>query len=216
MPMAAAWVEMGGTWVHAHLRGGGEFGDDFWQQGRRDAKKNTFSDLFAVAEDLVATGVATEEHLGFWGSSNGGLLAGAAVCFRPDLFRAVVAQVPLLDVLNFHKDPQSYAIGLADYGDPQNPDDAAFLRSWSPYHNLRPGVRYPAVLLDAGAEDEACPSWHSRKFAAYLQTQDTKGPVLLRVRKDAGHNTMSTGQMMERDAEEITFLARELGLQAER
>ncbi|WP_337180850.1 prolyl oligopeptidase family serine peptidase [Sphingopyxis granuli] len=212
MPMAAAWVEMGGVWVHAHLRGGGEFGDEWWQQGRREQKRNTFEDLFAVAERLIADGITTAEHLGVWGTSNGGLLAGGAVTFRPELFRAVVPQIPLLDTLNYHRDPQSYAISLADYGDPLQPDDATFLRSWSPYHNLKQGTLYPAVLLDAGAEDASCPPWHCRKFAAFLQTQETKGPVLLRVRKDTGHSSMTTEQMIGRDAEELSFMARELGL----
>ena len=212
MPMAAAWVEMGGIWVHSHLRGGGEFGDEWWQQGRRAQKRNTFDDLFAVAEGLIAEGITTAEQLGIWGSSNGGLLVGGAIAFRPDLFRAAVPQIPLLDTLNYHRDPRSYAISLADYGDPLQPDDAAFLRSWSPYHNLKQGTLYPAVLLDAGAEDASCPPWHCRKFAAFLQTQETKGPVLLRVRKDTGHSSMTTEQMIERDAEELSFMARELGL----
>lgn len=211
--IAARWVELGGVWVLAHLRGGGEFGDDQWRGGRRENKPNVFGDLFAVARALVAHKVCKQDQLGFLGSSNGGLLAGAAVAFAPELFRAVCAQVPLLDTLAYARDPQSYAIGLADYGDPNDTSDAAFLKDWSPYHNLRAAPRHPAVLLDAGANDTSCPPWHSRKFAAWLQEYGNSPRVLLRVREGAGHNSLSLTDAIDRDAEELTFFARELGLQ---
>jgi prolyl oligopeptidase len=176
-------------------------------------KQHTFDDLFAVAEDLVRRGVTTVEQLGMTGSSNGGLLAGAAIAQRPDLFRAVVPQVPFLDALGCRRDPQSLAIAMADYGNPDDPAHARWLRSWSPYQNLRSDIAYPAVLLDAGAEDTTCPPWHSRKFALRLQQGSTSGrPVLLRVRAESGHNQMTEAQMAERDAEELAFFAAELGL----
>jgi prolyl oligopeptidase len=201
------------VWVHAHLRGGGEFGEQWWRDGRLGHKQHTFDDLFAVAEDLVRRGVTTPTQLGMTGSSNGGLLAGAAIAQRPELFRAVVPQVPLLDALGCRRDPHSVAIAIADYGNPDDPEHATWLLSWSPYQNLRDGVAYPAVLLDAGENDTACPPWHSRKFAARLREQSNSGrPVLLRVRAESGHSTMTEAQMAERDAEELAFLADELGL----
>lgn len=212
-PLAAAWVEAGGVFVHAHLSGGGEFGEAFWRKGRRETKPNTFNDLFAVAEDLIAQGVTTRESLGFLGSSNGGLLAGAAIARRPDLFSAVVAQVPFLDVLNCVRDPMSHAIATADYGDANLPADAAFLAQWSPYQSLREGQDRPALLLDAGKVDETCPPWQSRKFAAFLDTfSPSRRTLLLRVREGVGHNAMSLDRSLRRDAEELAFLARETGL----
>lgn len=212
-PMAAAWLAAGGTWVFAHLRGGGEFGTDWWQAGRMRRKQNTFADFFAVAEALIADGVTTPGRLGVWGSSNGGLLTGAAVVQRPELFAASVPQVPILDLLRFKNDPMSFAIAVADYGNPDVPEDARALYACSPYHGVEAGVAYPAVLLDAGATDTSCPAWHARKMAARLQ-QGTSGrrPILLRVRGESGHNAMSEEQMQARLLEELVFLAHQTGL----
>jgi len=214
-PMAAAWLAAGGTWVFAHLRGGGEFGTDWWQAGRMRRKQNTFDDFFAVAEALIADGVTTADQLGVWGSSNGGLLVGAAVVQRPELFAASVPQVPILDLLRFKNDPMSFAIAVADYGNPDVPEDARALYACSPYHGVKAGLAYPAVLLDAGATDTSCPPWHARKMAARLQ-QGTSGtrPILLRVRGESGHNTMSEEQVRERLLEELVFLAHHTGLPA--
>lgn len=212
--MGAAWLHAGGVWVHAHLRGGGEFGTDWWQAGRMRRKQGTFDDLHAVAQDLIARGITSPAKLAVFGSSNGGLLAGAVAVQRPELYAAAVSQVPILDLLRYKKDAQTYAIALADYGDPDQPDDARALYACSPYHNVAEGVRYPAVLLDAGAHDTHCPPWHARKMAARLQ-RATRGdrPVLLRVREQSGHNTMSEAQVRERILEELTFLAAQVGLQ---
>jgi prolyl oligopeptidase len=212
-PMAAAWTELGGVWVHAHLRGGGERDTDFWHAGRMRRKQGTFDDLFAVLEDLQAAGIAAPERTAVWGSSNGGLLVGAAVTQRPELMRAAVAQVPILDLLQCRKDPGTIGIVMADYGNPDDPSDAPVLHAYSPYHRVEQGTAYPAVLLDAGANDPSCPAWHSRKTAAALQEATTSGRrVLLRVRQGGGHNQMTPQAFLDRDVEELVFLADELDL----
>lgn len=215
-PMAAAWLMTGGVWVHTHLRGGGEFGTEWWQAGRMHRKQNTFDDMHAVAEALAASGVASRDRLGVIGSSNGGLLAGAAIVQRPDLYGAAVAQVPILDLLRFKNDPVTYAIGLADYGNPDAPEHARHLHECSPYHGVVPGKDYRAVLLDAGEHDRACPPWHARKMAARLQAATGgAGPVLLRVRAGTGHNAMSESAASQRICEELVFMGWQLGIQAE-
>lgn len=209
--MAAAWTEMGGVWVHTHLRGGGEQDSRFWQQGRMHRKQGTFDDLYAVLDDLYHRGAATPSRTGLWGSSNGGLLVGAAVTQRPSLIRAAVAQVPILDLMQCRKDPGTIGVVMADYGNPDDPADAPVMHSYSPYHNVPAATAFPAVLLDAGANDPSCPAWHSRKMTAALQAATTSdNRILLRVRHGSGHNQMTTQQAMERDVEELTFLTDEL------
>lgn len=210
--MFAAWVQAGGALVMTHLRGGGEFGPEWWTEGRLKLKQNTFNDLYAIAEDLIARGVTTPDMLGVNGGSNGGTLASAAVAQRPDLFRASVPQVPITDVLGRRRDAISMASTL-DYGDPDDPEMIATLAAWSPYQNLKDGVAYPAVLVDSGMNDPRCPAWHGRKFAARLQAASVSDrPILLRVRAGAGHGAVGTAAQIEQQAEVLSFLADQLGL----
>lgn len=212
-PLAAAWVRAGGIWVHAHLRGGREFGLEFQAQGRLANKQGTFDDLYAVAEDLVARGVTTSRQMGMIGTSNGGYLAGMAVAQRPELFGAVIPQVPMLDLFGVVRDPRSLGAVVEDYGNPQDPQQAPRLMKISPYHALREGTTYPAVFVDASELDPVCPPWHSRKFAARLrQCTSSDRPVLLRVREKHAHNVMSPQQQQQREIEILTFFASELGL----
>jgi prolyl oligopeptidase len=212
--MAAAWVRAGGAWVHVHLRGGGEFGAGFWSGGRMAQKPNTFADLFAVLEDLPRRGIARPEQIGLTGTSNGGLTVCAAISVRPELFGAAVPQVPLCDALDCSRDPFTAAVAAADYGSPLVAEEAQWLYRWSPYQNLQAGRKYPAVLVDCGADDMACPPWHGRKFAAWLQNngEPGSGPVLLRVRQHVGHNTMTRDKHVERDSEALAFMAEHLQL----
>ncbi len=204
--MAAAWTELGGIWVHSQLRGGGDRDTAFWEAGRMHRKQGTFDDLYAVIEDLHARGFAIPERTGIWGTSNGGLLVGAAVAQRPDLIGAAVAQVPILDLMQMRKDPATLGIALADYGNPEDPVDAPILHAYSPYHNVKAGTAYPALLCDAGASDPVCPPWHSRKMIAAVSEATTSGrPVRLRVRDGAGHNQMTSELLIQRDIEELTF-----------
>lgn len=209
--LAAAWTELGGVWVHAHIRGGGERDTAFWQEGRMERKQGAFDDFAAIIEDARSKGWAPLERTGIFGTSNGGLLVGATVTQRPDLVRAAVAQVPILDMIQCRKDPVTYNTILVDYGDPNDPADALRLLDYSPYHNVRPGVSYPALLCDAGADDTATPPWHSRKMTAAVTEATVSGHrVRLRVRRGAGHNTMTADQAIERDVEELVFLWDEL------
>lgn len=211
--MAAAWTELGGIWVHCHLRGGGEGDHEFRLAGSKRRKQGCFDDLFAVVEDLHSSGVSTPARTGVWGSSNGGLLVGAAVTQRPELFAAAVAQVPFLDMVSFVRDPHSVGAALTDYGNPADPEDSAAMQAYSPYHRVATGVGYPAVFFDAGADDSMCPPWHSRKTYARMERSTSSGKrLLLRVRPGLGHNQMTAQQWIERDTDELVFFADELGL----
>jgi prolyl oligopeptidase len=208
----AAWIEKGGVLVLAHLRGGGEFGPEWWRQGRLKDKQNTFNDVHAIAEDLVARGISSPRQLGVQGGSNGGTMAAAVAVQRPDLYRATHPQVPITDILARLRDPVSMAATL-DYGDPRDPEMSKVLHAWSPYHNVRSGVAYPALLIDSGLNDPRCPAWHGRKFAARVQHATGSGyPVLLRVRAGAGHGTVGKQAGCEARAEMCAFFADQLGL----
>ena len=208
----AAWIEAGGVLVLGHLRGGGEFGCDWWKQGRLEYKQNTFNDLYAVAEDLIARGITTQQQLGVTGGSNGGVMAAVAAVQRPDLFRASSPEAPITDLLGRVRDPFTMAATL-DYGDPSDPAMARILERWSPYQNVEDGVAYPAMLIDCGANDPRCPPWHGRKLAARMQQAGTGAlPILLRVRADAGHGTVSKEEQTRQSAEVLAFFAEYLGL----
>ncbi|MBB6552076.1 prolyl oligopeptidase family serine peptidase [Nonomuraea rubra] len=209
----AAFVEAGGVYAHAHVRGGGEFGLQWWEGGRLHAKQNSFDDLYAIAERLIADGITAPDRLAVQGASNGGLLTGVAVTQRPDLWRAVVCGAPKLDLMRVARDPVGAAATLPEYGDPDDPADAPVLMAYSPYHHVRPGIPYPAILLDAGANDPRCPAWHSRKFAARAQAATTSPhPVLLRVWQGAGHGGTSWTTIVEQQTYWLAFVMRELDL----
>jgi prolyl oligopeptidase len=210
----AAWVEAGGVFVLAHLRGGSEFGAEWWNTGNRGRKQQTFDDLYAIAEHLLETGRTTRQQLAVKGESNGGLLAGAAIAQRPDLWAAVVADVPILDLIGMQRDPLTYLIGRVEYGDPAVPNEAEWLRAISPVHNVKP-ASYPAVLVTAGANDPRCPVWHSRVFVDLLeQAQTGTAPILLRVYGDQGHGASGLGASSNKSADWLAFVAGVTGLSA--
>ncbi len=209
----AAWIKAGGVLVLMHLRGGGELGPDMWDQGRLKLKQNSFNDVYAIAADVIARGIATPEQLGVCGGSNGGLMAAAAVVQRPDLFRASVSQVPITDALARARDPISMASTL-DYGDPNDPEMSKVLYAWSPYHNVKEGTVYPALLLDAGKQDVRCPPWHVRKLAARMQPANAGShPILMRVRDDVGHGASDVEGQRAQGVDWLTFLMDQLGLE---
>ena len=186
-PMAAL-VAAGGVFVHAHLRGGAEFGLDWWQGGRMGKKQNCYHDLYAVAEDLIAKGWSTPRLLALTGASNGGLMAGVAVTQRPDLWAVVVPRVPLLDLIGACRDPYDRMAIMEEIANIEDPQEVQRLATISPYHLVVDGVRYPAVFIDAGDTDPRCPAWHSRKFAARLQAATTgSAPIVLHVWENTGH-----------------------------
>jgi len=186
-PSAVPFLEAGGTYALAVLRGGGEYGEDWHQAGMFGRKQNVFDDFIAAAEWLIANHVTSAQHLAISGRSNGGLLVGAVLTQRPDLFRAVVCGVPLLDMVRYHRF-RIAALWTAEYGSPDDPEAFRWLMAYSPYHHVRDGVAYPAVLLHTAASDTRVDAMHARKMTARLQAANPKGkPVLLRLESHAGH-----------------------------
>ena len=168
--VGALWLERGGVYVVANIRGGGEFGPTWHQAALKENRPRAYEDFIAVAEDLVRRAITTPSQLGMMGGSNGGLLAGNMLTMRPDLFGAVVAQVPLLDMRRYHE-LLAGASWMAEYGDPDEPEEWAFIRSFSPYHNLDPDIRYPPLLLTTSTRDDRVHPGHARKMAAKMTDQ---------------------------------------------
>ncbi|MEL6704750.1 MAG: prolyl oligopeptidase family serine peptidase [Bacteroidota bacterium] len=163
-----AWLERGGVYVVANIRGGGEFGPEWHRAAQKANRQRAYDDFIAVAEDLVARGVTSPDHLGVQGGSNGGLLTGVMVTQRPDLFNAVVIAVPLLDMRRYHT-LLAGASWMAEYGDPDNPDEWAYIRQYSPYHNLDADADYPRVLFTTTTRDDRVHPGHARKMAAKMR-----------------------------------------------
>jgi len=180
----AAWLEQGGIHVVANIRGGGEFGPRWHQAALREQRQNAFDDFIAVAEDLIARKLSSPRHLGIMGGSNGGLLVGAVMTQRPELFQAVVCQVPLLDMRRYHQ-LLAGASWMGEYGDPDAPHDWAYLGRYSPYHQVRAGQRYPRALLTTSTRDDRVHPGHARKMAAKMLDQGHD--VLYWENLDGGH-----------------------------
>lgn len=207
------WLERGGVLAVANLRGGGEYGKAWHEAGTVHRKQNVFDDFIACAEHLCELGVTSPERLAIQGGSNGGLLVGACLTQRPDLFRAAHAAVGVLDMLRYHL----FTIGWAwasDYGTADDPEEFATLLAYSPLHNLEPGTCYPATLITTGDHDDRVVPAHSFKFAAALQAAQGCGrPTLLRVMTQAGHgHGKPTRAVIEEQADVWAFLLRELGV----
>ena len=215
----APFIEAGGIFVQASLRGGAEYGKAWHDAGRLHNKQNTFDDLAAVAEALIADGVSTPDIMAFQGASNGGLLAGVAIVQQPHLWRAVAPVVPLFDMLEPLPHTPSLAgvraIFFEDYGNPEVPADAASTRRWSPYHNIADGVAYPAVYQVFGEKDLGCMPFHGRKFTARLDEADSGGrPIHLRVWRDTSHGVSDPVQAAAYHAEWLAFVMDQVGLKA--
>jgi prolyl oligopeptidase len=208
-----ALLERGGLYAVAHLRGGGEYGEAWHRAGMLERKQDVFDDFVAAAEHLVSRKLAAPDRLGMLGGSNGGLLVGAALTQRPELFRAAVCQVPLLDMLRYHRF-RIARLWIPEYGSPDEADAFRWLHAYSPYHRVVDGTAYPAVLLTTGESDSRVDPMHARKMAARLQAASASGrPVLLRVEARAGHGQ---GKPLSKALEEWTdvwcFLFAELGI----
>ncbi|MBE1529614.1 prolyl oligopeptidase [Sphingopyxis sp. OAS728] len=213
------FIEAGGVFVQASLRGGGEYGKAWHDGGRLFNKQNTFDDLEAVAEALIAEGISTPDEMVFMGGSNGGLLAGVAIVQQPHLWRAVVATVPIFDMMEPLPDTPAVAgvraIFFEDYGDPKEPDHAASIRRWSPYHNVCEGVEYPAVYQVFGEKDLGCMPFHGRKFTARLQEANAGDrPIHLRVWRDTGHGTIDPASGARWNGEWLAFAMDQIGMKA--
>ena len=208
-----AWLERGGIFAVANLRGGGEYGEEWHRQAILGNKQKVFDDFVAAAEWLIAQKYTCTPKLAIEGGSNGGLLIGACVTQRPDLFGAALAYVGVMDMLRF--DQFGQGVGWAgDYGSPQNPEDFKALRAYSPYHNVKPGTHYPPMMVITGDHDARVMPAHSFKFAAALQAaQAGPAPILLRVRLSTGHGAgPTTSQVIEEKADAYAFLMENLGM----
>lgn len=202
------WLERGGVYAAANLRGGGEYGETWHRAGTRENKQNVFDDFIAAAEHLVASGYTRPERLAISGGSNGGLLVGAAMTQRPELFRAVICAVPVLDMLRFHKVGAGQA-WIPEYGDPGVEADFRFLLAYSPYHCVRRSIRYPALLVETADTDDRVDPMHARKFVALMEDASTRERfgALLRVERNAGHGGADLRrEAVLRLADEYAFL----------
>ena len=211
------WLEHGGVYVLANLRGGSEFGEAWHRSGMLEKKQNVFDDFASAAEYLIAQKYTDRDHLAIMGGSNGGLLVGASITQHPDLFRAAVCQVPLLDMLRY----QNFLIAklwVPEYGSADNPKQFEYLYAYSPYHHVKPGTLYPAVLFMTADSDTRVDSMHAKKMAALMQAEAKNGvdrnrPILLRIEPKAGHGQ---GKPLTKQIEEGTdiwsFLFWQLGV----
>jgi prolyl oligopeptidase len=209
-----AWVEAGGVYAVAGLRGGSEEGEEWHRAGMLDRKQNVFDDFHAAAEHLIETGVTTRSRLAVWGGSNGGLLVGAAVTQRPDLFAAAVCSAPLLDMVRYER----FKIGETwnvEYGSAAKPEELGWLLGYSPYHHVREGVEYPAVLFTVFGNDTRVDPLHGYKMCAALQHATASGrPVLLRAEGQVGHGPRAVSLMAAQSGDCLAFVAQQTGLPA--
>jgi len=214
------WLEQGGVFAVANLRGGAEFGEDWHRAGMLAKKQNVFDDFIAAAEFLTSSGYTDKDHLAIQGGSNGGLLMGAMITQRPDLFRAVICQVPLLDMLRYQHF-QIAKLWIPEYGSPDDPQQFDWLYAYSPYHHVKAGTLYPAILFMTADTDTRVDPMHAKKMAALLQSEAANGqsrerPILLRIESKAGHGA---GKPAAKQAEEATdvysFLFWQLGVKVQ-
>ena len=208
-----AWLEQGGVLAVPNLRGGGEYGESWHQGGMLATKQNTFDDFIAAAEYLIRERFTTPERLAIAGGSNGGLLMGAVLTQRPELFRAVVIQVPLLDMLRYHRFLIA-RLWIPEYGSAEAPEQFRWLRAYSPYHHVQDGTPYPAVLLATAESDTRVDPMHARKMTARLQAATSSDrPVLLRLEARAGHGAgKPVSKLLEELVDSWTFVVAELGV----
>lgn len=213
---AATWMKMGGVYVLASIRGGGEYGAAWHEAGTKLKKQNVFDDFIAAGEWLVASKITQPAKLAINGGSNGGLLVGAVVNQRPDLFGAAVPQVGVMDMLRFHK----FTIGWAwvpDYGSADNAEEFAALIKYSPLHTIRSGKPYPAIMVTTGDHDDRVVPAHSFKYTAQLQATDTgPAPKLIRIETQAGHGAgKPTSKIIEERADMLAFIAHTFGMKVD-
>lgn len=207
------WMELGGVYAVPNLRGGGEYGEEWHQAGMKQNKQNVFDDFIAAAEWLIDNQYTSPKKLAIGGGSNGGLLVGACMAQRPDLFGAALPAVGVMDMLRFHK----FTIGWAwcsEYGTPDNAEDFKTLYAYSPLHNLKPGTAYPATMITTADRDDRVVPAHSFKFAAALQAAHAgENPVVIRIETKAGHGAgKPTAKIIEESADKWAFLVRSLAL----
>jgi prolyl oligopeptidase len=211
-PLRVAWLEQGGIYAVANLRGGGEYGEKWHEQGMKLKKQNVFDDFIAAAEYLIREKFTSPERLAIQGGSNGGLLVGAVINQRPELFRVAVPEVGVMDMLRFHK----FTIGwnwIADYGSSENPEEFKALYAYSPLHNIKEGLPYPATLITTADHDDRVVPAHSFKYAATLQEKyKGKNPILIRIETKSGHGAVSTKKALEAATDIYAFIFYNMGI----
>ncbi len=210
---ALTWLEAGGIYVVTNLRGGGEYGREWHEAGMLDQKQNVFDDFIAAAEYLIEQGYTRPEKLAINGGSNGGLLVGAVTAQRPELFKAVLCAVPLLDMVTYHQHGVAN-IWAEEYGSSDDPEQFKYLLAYSPYHNIKAGVKYPAFLVTGSENDARVDPLHARKMCALMQASDKDGgPIMLFIRKASGHGGGTTiTTQIEQQAQQRAFLMDQLGM----
>lgn len=210
---AVLWVESGGVFVRPNLRGGGEFGEKWHRAGMLENKQNVFDDFISAAEWLIENGYTNPSKLSLAGVSNGGLLVGAAMTQRPDLFQAVVCSYPLLDMIRYHKFLLA-KLWVSEYGSADDPEQFDYIRAYSPYHNVVRGANYPAVLFITGDADTRVDPLHARKMTALLQSETgSDSPVLLLYDTKSGHSGgLPLSKQIEVETDKISFLFWQIGL----
>jgi len=214
-PPALAWAEAGGVYAIAGLRGGGEEGEDWHRAGMRERKQNVFDDFHAAAEALIAGGWTTPGQLAISGGSNGGLLVGAAITQRPELYAAAICSAPLLDMVRYER----FGLGETwndEYGSAADPAGLGWLLSYSPYHHVREAIAYPAVLFTVFDNDTRVDPMHARKMCAALQHATsapfTDRPVLLRLESNVGHGQRAVSRSVSLSSQMFAFAALHTGL----
>jgi prolyl oligopeptidase len=212
-PTTRLWLDAGGIYVLTNLRGGGEFGEDWHRQGALTHKQNVFDDFIASAQFLIDQHYTTAEHLSIIGGSNGGLLMGAALTQHPELFRAVVSDVGIYDMLRTELEPNG-VFNTTEYGSTKVPEQFKALYAYSPYHHVVDGTRYPAILMATGLHDGRVAPWQSRKMIARLQAASAPGSkIYLTVSSDSGHgHGSSLSVRTNQRADTYSFLFDQLGL----
>ncbi|MGA7287414.1 MAG: prolyl oligopeptidase family serine peptidase [Terriglobales bacterium] len=214
---AYLWMEHGGIYAVANLRGGAEFGEEWHRAGMLEKKQNVFDDFIAAGEYLIAQKYTDKDHLAIQGGSNGGLLMGVMITQRPDLFRAVICQVPLLDMLRY-QNFQIAKLWIPEYGSADDANQFNWLYAYSPYHHVKPGVEYPAILFMTGDTDTRVDPMHAKKMAALLQAEAKNGasqqkPILLRIETKAGHGQgKPVTKQIEESTDVYSFLFWQLGV----
>jgi len=211
------WMEHGGIYAVANLRGGAEFGEDWHRAGMLEKKQNVFDDFISAAEYLIAQKYTDKDHLSILGGSNGGLLMGAMITQRPDLFRAVICAVPLLDMLRY-QNFQIAKLWIPEYGSAEDPKQFDFIYAYSPYHHVKPGHEYPAILFMTADTDTRVDPMHAKKMAALMQAEAKNGaskdkPILLRIETKAGHGQgKPVAKQIEENTDMYSFLFWQLGV----
>jgi prolyl oligopeptidase len=214
---AYLWMEHGGIYALANLRGGAEFGEDWHRAGMLEKKQNVFDDFIAAGEYLIAQKYTDKDHLAIRGGSNGGLLMGAMITQRPDLFRAVICAVPLLDMLRY-QNFQIAKLWIAEYGSAEDPKQFDFIYAYSPYHHVKSDMEYPAILFMTADTDTRVDPMHAKKMAALMQAQAKNGqskerPILLRIESKAGHGQgKPVTKQIEEETDIYSFLFWQLGV----